>query len=321
MIITPQYLWIVALACLVALICWIIDAPAVTRRYPGTHFKLLRRIGLWFLVALIVWLCILNFPMTLTLLVVGCGIIGAIDRLFFYRRRTAQGGKEPVIVEEAKSFFWVLLLVWIIRSFIFQPYRVPTGSLQPTVNPGDLILVNQYDYGLRFPVFNTKLVPVSEPKRGDIVLFYSPPDPSMILVKRVIGLPGDKIEYHNKVLTINGQTITQKDLGTAVDDEPAFGNIPEQHIPVQVKSENLEGLQHRIFIQPGNDNPELGDFSVIVPPNHYFMMGDNRDNSLDSRVWGFVPEKNIIGRGSRILLSWDSINHRVRWNRTGQAIQ
>ncbi|HVV67880.1 MAG TPA: signal peptidase I [Gammaproteobacteria bacterium] len=261
----------------------------------------------------------MNFPATLTALVVGCGIIALIDMLFFRRKRLSAKQKQSVIVENARSFFWVLLLVWVIRSFLIQPYRVPTGSLQPTVAPGDFLVVNQFAYGLRFPVGNTKIVPIAEPKRGDIVLFYAPPDPSIVFVKRLVGLPGDHIQYKDKVLYINGKAMPQQFVSEAVDDEPA-GINPEEHIPVALKTENLMGVKHSIYVRP-IDEGLTQDVDVVVPPGNYFMMGDNRDNSDDSRTWGFVPEQNLIGKAFGIWMSWDAINHRVRWNRIGKAVK
>ncbi len=320
MIITKQYLLIIILAIIIMLFTWFIDSPWLTQRYPPKHFKSLSTAGSILLVLLIIWLCVMNFPATLTALVAGCGLIALIDILFFRRKRLKAGYKESVIVENARSFFWVLLLVWVIRSFIIQPYRVPSGSLQPTVEPGDFLVVNQFAYGLHFPVTNDKLVSIGEPKRGDIVLFYAPPNPSIVFVKRLVGLPGDHVKYQDKVLYINGKEMAQQDMGNTVDDEPPLGGNPEEHIPVSLKKENLDGVVHSIYVMPP-DTGLTANVDVIVPPGNYFMMGDNRDNSDDSRTWGTVPEKNLIGKAFRIWMSWDSLNHRVRWNRIGMAVR
>lgn len=319
MIITAHYKMIFFLALFLTIFLWFIDASWIKKRHGGDPFKGIKTLAMWLIVILIIWLCILNFPVTLTALVVVSGIISLIDLLFFKRKRDVNY-KEPIIVENAKSFFWVLLIVWVIRSFIIQPYRVPTGSLQPTVKPGDFLLVNQYAYGLHFPVSNYKFVNIAEPKRGDIVLFYAPPDPSTVFVKRLIGLPGDRIEYRNKILYVNGKEMPQTFIEKEMDDEPAIGNLPEEHIPVEVKEENLEGIKHRIFV--ASETPGLsGSFDVTVPAGHYFMMGDNRDNSDDSRMWGFVPERYLIGKAMLVWMSWDAIKKEIRWDRIGLGVR
>lgn len=321
MIITAKYLMIFYLTLFLVLFAWFLDSTWIRKRVGINTFGLIRGAIIWLAVILIVWLCILNFPVTLTALVFGCGLIALIDLLFFKRRREANNYPLPVIVENARSFFWVLLLVWVIRSFIIQPYRVPTGSLQPTVKPGDFLLVNQFAYGLNFPVGNHKLVEIGKPKRGDIVLFYAPPNPSMVYVKRLIGLPGDKIEYRNKVLWVNGQEMKQELIQKTVDDEPAVaGSNPEEHIPVDEISEDLHGVKHRIYVV--NEGMQSGgDFSITVPEGQYFMMGDNRDNSDDSRMFGFVPENYLIGKAFMVWLSWDSLKNEIRWNRFGQSVK
>lgn len=319
MVITSQYIMIFCLALFLTLFAWFLDASWIKTKFGPKQFSLIRSLAVWLDVILIVWLCILNFPVTLTALVIGCGIIAGLDLLFFQKKRRQLNYPLPVIVENARSFFWVLLLVWVIRSFIIQPYRVPTGSLQPTVKPGDFLLVNQFAYGLHFPVGNKTLVEVGKPKRGDIVLFYAPPDPSIVFVKRLIGMPGDHIEYRNKVLWINGKEMKQAFIEKTMDDEPAVaGSNPEEHIPVDLKEEDLDGLKHKIFIADGGFT---SDFAVTVPPGNYFMMGDNRDNSDDSRMWGFVPEKYLIGKAFLVWLSWDSLKNEIRWDRIGQEIK
>lgn len=255
-----------------------------------------------------------DFPFILTMLVVITGLIGLADVLFFAKRRAA--AKEttmPYIIEVSRSFFPALLLVWIIRSFLIQPYRVPTGSLEPTVLPGDFIAVKQFSYGLRFPVYNKKLVNTGEPRRGDIALFHWPVDTSKLFVKRVIGLPGDHIVYKNNTLTINGQEMKQQYVGAAVDIEQDGLTSP-----VDLKIEDLSGVKHRIFIKP---EMNYQDINVVVPEGHYFMMGDNRNDSYDSRDWGFVPEKFLVGKAFGIWMSWDSQDHRIRWRRIGEAVK
>ncbi len=255
-----------------------------------------------------------DFAFYLTLVVLVTGALTFLDVLVFSKHRAKSGAKQSVILEYARAFFPVLLLVWVLRSFVIQPYRVPTGSLEPTVMPGDFIAVSQFSYGLRFPVLNTKFLNVSEPHRGDIALFRWPVNPKIIFVKRVIGLPGDHVVYKNKVLTVNGVRATQRFIKKTYD----YGNAPGQKRLVYEMREDLGGVKHDIFIQPVGG--ETRNYDITVPPHAYFMMGDNRDNSDDSRSWGFVPEKNLIGKAFAIWFSWDPLHHRVRWNRVGRGV-
>jgi signal peptidase I len=174
--------------------------------------------------------------------------------------------------------------------------------------PGDFILVEQYAYGLRLPVLQTKIYNTHEPQRGDVALFYYPKDTEVRFVKRVIGLPGDHVVYKNKTLTINGQEMKQTAVGPDLSEEP--GNLPE---PVIRRREDLGDRVHDIFVS--KDRGWFQEVDVVVPPNHYFVMGDNRDNSVDSRYWGFVPEEYLIGRAVAVWLSWDTNKSRVRWHR------
>jgi len=251
-----------------------------------------------------------DIAFVLTSLTLITGIISLLDVLVFSKKRLH--GKMPIVIEYARAFFPVFLLVLSIRSFLIQPYKVPTGSLEPTILPVEFIVVNQYAYGLRLPVLNTKILDIGEPKRGDIALFRFPKDPSMLFVKRVIGLPGDHIVYHNKILTINNKVVWQTPFGMDLDVE---GGFP---VPVQVRVENLDDVIHKIFIKPGYKEWENVD--VVVPPGSYFMMGDNRDSSNDSREWGVVPEENLVGRAFGVWMSWDSGKHGIRWERIGTKI-
>lgn len=260
-----------------------------------------------------------DFPFILVCLTAVSGVIWLLDVLFFARKRqpvfTADGKlKYPLLVDYARSFFPVLLIVLLIRSFLFQPFRVPTGSLEPTVVPGDFLFVNMFNYGLRLPVWNTKILNVSEPKRGDIMLFRWPVNQHWDFVKRVIGVPGDRISYINKVLYVNGVEAKQTPIGEATDSDDSHLNS----WPVKVVEEDLNGIKHKIFIRP--DRPAEDFKDLVVPPGHYFMMGDNRDSSNDSRYWGFVPNNNIIGKALYVWLSWDSVNHKVRWERFGTKL-
>ncbi len=244
------------------------------------------------------------------------GLIWLWDALFFARKRRHFAGmrgekhKEPILVEYSRSFFPVLLLVFIIRSFIVQPYVVPSGSLEPTILPGDFVVVSQFSYGLRLPVLRKKIVAVGEPKRGDIALFHWPANPKILFIKRVVGVPGDHLVYKNKVLTINGRRAVQKTLAPYAKTR--------EGIDVFRKEENLLGIQHEILVQKHGGEQE--DFSVTVPKGHYFMMGDNRDDSDDSRFWGMVPERDLVGKGQMIWMSWNGPERQVRWSRIGNIL-
>jgi signal peptidase I len=245
-----------------------------------------------------------GFSFWLLAFVIITGIISLVDLLFFRRKRAK---KQPIIVEYARALFVVLLVVWFVRSFVIQPYRVPTSSLAPTVLPGDFLAVSEYDYGERFPVTHALLFHTTVPKRGDIALFRWPVNPNITYVKRVMGVPGDHIVYKNKILSINGHECKQ-----VLKDRGAYSD--------QFK-EVCKGFAHDIqidavsMVSRGHD-----DFSLIVPQGQYFLMGDNRDHSNDSRVWGFVPYKNLIGKALFIWLSWNPKTHEVRWHRMGRGV-
>jgi signal peptidase I len=255
-----------------------------------------------------------DFPLLLTLLVLVSGILVLLDKIYLAKRRKSAKKGMPWYMEYARSFFPILLIVLLIRSFIVQPYRVPTGSLEPTVLPGDFIIVNQFVYGLRLPVFNTKILAIQEPQSGDIALFRPPKNSHLIFVKRVIGIPGDHIVYRNKILTINGKVVEQEPRGLDLDIEKDFS------LPVERRLEILpNGVKHEIFIEPEINRDEKVD--VVVPAGHYFMMGDNRDASDDSRDFGFVPEKNLIGKAFGIWMSWDGKQNTIRWQRIGKGLR
>jgi signal peptidase I len=254
-----------------------------------------------------------GFPLFLISAIGITGMIALIDLLFFSRKRKQKGKAVPVIVDNSRAFFAILLFVFVIRSFVVQPFRVPTGSLEPTVLPNDFVVVNQFAYGLRFPILNRKIVNIGEPKRGDIVVFHYPIDPKTDYVKRMIGIPGDHIVYRNKVLTINGKKVSQRFLHRGMDFEP-----PDVYIPVDVKEENLDGVKHEILVR--REDGDMMEVDLVVPEDQYFVMGDNRDNSADSRYWGFVPDENLVGKAFLIWFSWDSTHHWVRWSRIGTKL-
>ncbi|MEA3640045.1 MAG: signal peptidase I [Lamprobacter sp.] len=213
--------------------------------------------------------------------------------------------KEPVLVEYARSFFPVILIVLLLRSFVVEPFRIPSGSMMPTLLVGDFILVNKFSYGLRWPVLNSKFLDLGEPERGDVIVFRFPRDESVDYIKRVIAVPGDQVYYRDKTIYVNGEPLAQIPLGDYLDDNGQPTGLLEAVEEVDEKRE------HQILI-----NPRTGDFPhsctvlgrgpVEVPEGQFFVMGDNRDNSNDGRCWGFVPEQNLVGKAFAIWMSWDS---------------
>lgn len=287
-----------------------------------------------------------NFALILFLLTVGTGIVWFLDVFHFARQRrvkadaaladfdarqkklkadgikTDESGrakleaeilKQPIWIEYSGSFFPVIALVFFLRSFLFEPFKIPSSSMVPTLVIGDLILVNKFTYGIRLPVLNKKIIEVNNPQRGDVMVFKYPKDPSLDYIKRVIGVPGDKITYKNKRLTVNGKEISYEALPDYLDEE---------HLTyIKQYMENLTGVKHRIlnddrapaFVQ--NPDPfkyrnlcsyNAEGFTCLVPAGHYFMMGDNRDNSLDSRYWGFVPDENIVGKAFFVWMNFSN---------------
>lgn len=254
-----------------------------------------------------------NFELILFYAFIISGIIALTDCIFWAPKRKKLNQKNlPIIIDYARSFFPILFLVFSVRSFAYEPFRIPSGSLKPTLLIGDFVLVNKFDYGIRLPIIHKKIISINEPKRGDIVVFREPPKESRDLIKRVIGLPGDHISYKDKTLYVNGKEIPQQFEKYSSDQEDHEGPWP-----VIEKQENLLGTQHHIYLIPAREND---DFDVVVPQGKYFMMGDNRDMSADSRVWGFLPEENIIGKATHVWMSYDKPSHPVRWNRVGTKI-
>lgn len=199
--------------------------------------------------------------------------------------------KEPAVVEYSISFFPVLLIVLVLRSFLAEPFQIPTGSMIPTLEVGDFILVNKFAYGIRLPVIGTKVVEVGEPKNGDVMVFI-PPHTDEYYIKRVIGIPGDRVRYENKTLYINGDR----------QEQEFIARIPPTRPEYVVYEENLAGVEHLIHRVPYRQSRTR---EWVVPEGHYFMMGDNRDLSSDSRAWGMVPEQNIVGKAFAIWLHKD----------------
>lgn len=220
---------------------------------------------------------------------------------------------EPLLVEYAHSFFPIVFIVLILRSFIAEPFRIPSGSMMPTLLIGDFILVNKFTYGIRLPVLNTKIVELNEPERGDIVVFRFPKQPEVDYIKRVVGLPGDRVAYYNKKVYVNGILAKQASLGAYQGVGQGTNMTGAEHFV-----ENLTGVEHSILVKNGQPSVE-GVF--VIPKDQYFVMGDNRDNSNDSRYWGTVPEANLVGKAFFIWMSWDWQHKGVGFDRIGTILK
>lgn len=249
-----------------------------------------------------------NFAFWLFAACIITGLIYLLDVLYFAKQRSADT-KPGFIIENARSFFPILLLVFLLRSFLIEPFRIPSGSLEPTLLVGDFVATNKYIYGIRLPIIEKKIIDISSPKIGDIIVFRWTPDPTIDYIKRVIGVAGDVVEYQNKILKINGIEAKQKFIKYTTD--PSSGESVAEYL------ENLNGIKHKIFKKI--DASSI-DFKVTVPKNSYFVMGDNRDSSSDSRYWGFVNDENIRAKALITWFSWNSKDKAVRWNRIGRGI-
>lgn len=308
-----------------------------------------------------------SFPAILLLLTIVTGIMWLLDRFVWAPKRqlAAQSAVEqfqagspymdagqrqtqaatlgqnltrmPWWLEYTAGFFTVILAVFVLRSFVAEPFRIPSASMMPTLQNGDLILVNKFAWGLRMPVYNNTLLEIGKPDRGDVIVFRFPPNESQDYIKRVIGLPGDTVEYSNKVLTLNGKTVLSAALpdvldetGEATGDKMSYVKRLSESLPTsrkasEIGSDNVK--THDIFVTPSRPSAIVGGtlfnhkqacsyipdgIRCTVPEGHYFAMGDNRDNSLDSRYWGFVPERNIVGKAFFIWMNLD-----FKWSRIG----
>ena len=255
----------------------------------------------------------MNFALILFLLLVATALLWVADRYVFRKRRAADA-REPLWVEYGASFFPVILVVFILRSFIVEPFKIPSGSMIPTLQVGDFIAVNKYTFGIRLPVINKKIVELNAPQRGDVVVFRWPVDPSLDYIKRVVGLPGDKVAYLNKRLTINGQPLAVKKIEDYKDKD--------RMIVTPRFQETLGTVEHQILVEeeappfvaqttqfPFRDKCHYNSEGFIceVPPGRYLVMGDNRDNSQDSRVWGFVPDENLVGKAFFIWFNFSDL--------------
>ena len=290
----------------------------------------------------------MNFALILFVLVILTGVAWVADKLVFLpqRRRAAEAVvaefdrqqarvgerfadenaaqtrarlrddklRQPWWLEYSASFFPVILVVFVVRSFVVEPFKIPSGSMVPTLLVGDFILVNKFEYGIRLPITNTKITEGRPLERGDVVVFRNPKDESVDYIKRVIGLPGDTIAYQDKQLTINGKPVPETALPDYLDDE-RMGYAKQFE-------EDLDGRKNAILNNPAvppfivgaedypyRDNCTYNARGVIckVPPGNYFMMGDNRDNSADSRYWGFAPDKNVVGRAFFIWMNFSNL--------------
>lgn len=250
------------------------------------------------------------FALFMVVILAVTGLIWLLDILVLRKNRLV-GVEEPWYVEYAKSFFPVILLVFVLRSFLVEPFKIPSGSMMPTLLAGDYILVNKFTYGLRVPILNNTFVEMNKPKQGDVIVFHYPPDPKIDYIKRVVGVPGDRIQYQDKQLIING-----KKLDVTFENNYEYEMQGANIISARKSKEQLGDVQHDILVHDipnqyyaGMPGAKLQDGeTIVVPENSYFAMGDNRDNSADSRVWGFVPEKNLVGKAFYIWMNFDQFS-------------
>lgn len=288
-----------------------------------------------------------NFALILFVLTIVTGVIWFLDKFYLSKRRRAAANaalaefdarnaklqangikpeasgraaleanilRQPTWIEYSGSFFPVIAMVFFLRSFLYEPFKIPSSSMVPTLLIGDLILVNKFTYGIRLPIANKKIIEINNPQRGDVMVFKYPKDTALDYIKRVVGVPGDRIEYKNKRLTVNGEKVSYQQLPDYLDDEHL--SYSKQY------TENLTGVVHRVlnderapsFVQNPDAFPQhelciynVEGFACTVPKGHYFMMGDNRDNSLDSRYWGFVPDQNIVGKAFFVWMNLGDI--------------
>ncbi len=262
----------------------------------------------------------INFPLLLVVLTAVTGLVWLVDAWFLRPRRrlryetegprkTPEEGEdsedpdEPYLVEISRSFFPILFVVLVLRSFLVEPFQIPSGSMLPTLEVGDFILVNKYTYGLRLPVIGTKVVEMGHPQRGDIMVFKFPVEPSINYIKRVVGVPGDRIRYEDKMLYVNDEPVETSFVARLGDE-----NLLETQV---------NDTRHRIYQTRDRNDPNAeGEWSV--PEGHYFVVGDNRDNSKDSRYWGMVPDDHVVGRAFAIWMHWESVTSLPSFHRVGR---
>lgn len=254
-----------------------------------------------------------GFAGFLLLLIVVTGAVWLLDK-YALRPRRAADRPQPWWVEYSISFFPVILAVFLLRSFLVEPFKIPSGSMIPTLLIGDFILVNKFTYGVRLPVANVKVVELGTPQRGDVMVFRFPEDPSLDYIKRVVGLPGDRIEYRDRRLVVNGEVLPMQRLDDYLSRErmqytrryrETLGGMTHEVLLEEEPAANV--VAARDFPAPGKCAYNTSGVACTVPPGHYFVMGDNRDNSSDSRVWGFVPDQNIVGKAFFIWLNLNEL--------------
>lgn len=248
----------------------------------------------------------LDFALILSALALTTGLVWLLDNLFFEKKRRAiaTDAKDPVVVEYAKSLFPVVFLVLGLRSFLAEPFRIPSGSMMPNLLIGDFILVNKFSYGIRLPVINKKIIDIGEPKRGEVFVFRYPgvgendPTEGTDYIKRVIGLPGDTISVEENRISVNGVPFTYAETGVYVGQGPS-----SEMTGSRIYAETMPNKTHKMLEMDGVPLGYRNNGTWIVPEGHYFAMGDNRDRSADSREWGFVPEQNLVGQAKLIWLN------------------
>jgi len=263
----------------------------------------------------------IDFALVLVVLTSLTGFVWLVDKLLFRQKRmdrsvqkSVEPPREPVIVEYSRSLFPVLLIVLVFRSFLFEPFKIPSGSMIPTLLVGDFIVVNKFSYGIRLPVWNKKVINLGGPKRGDVVVFRYPRDPGVNFIKRAVGLPGDTITYRDKQIFINGEKVEETSTGRF---ESGDIKCSTPAADATLSDERLGDVDHEILLH-SRSRSHNGQW--VVPQGHYFMMGDNRDRSNDSRVWGFVPEENLLGRAVGIWLNFDFEKGCADLSRVGNGI-
>jgi signal peptidase I len=294
-----------------------------------------------------------DFSAILLALTVLFGVVWGLDRLFFYKRRKArfdasgEAYQDPMAVDWARSLFPVIFVVLLLRSFVAEPFRIPSGSMMPTLDVGDFILVNKFAFGLRLPAFNNKIVSLGEPKRGDVVVFRFPgylcqdengktvrsgdmtcadphaPVASQNWIKRVVGLPGDTVEVHDSQVVINGKPVIDTQIGPFKGNPSRAEDNYLLYNGATIWSEQLGTVNHLIARMPSLQTPPIpnGRVPSVVPANCYIVMGDDRENSEDSRWWGCLPEQNLVGKAFMIWFSWKGLHTgAVDFHRIGTVI-
>ena len=287
-------------------------------------------IAILFVIFMYKYISLINFDYWLFIATIITGVVYLLDKLFFAKARyeknkhkleglnkkeKAKVLKAPIVAEYCRSLFSVFLIVFILRAILFGNFNIPTGSMETTLPIGDFLIVNKTAYGIRMPFSNKVIIKTGEPERGDIVVFHYPVYTGVDFIKRVIGLPGDRISYIDKVLYINGKKMPQ----TFVRNKVVLDDSPTD--PVKIYQENLGKVKHNIIDMPWRKSMNFRN--LVVPKGEYFVMGDNRDNSADSRYWGFVPEKDLVGKAMFVWMSWNSnassFWNKIRWHEIGRT--